>query len=139
MNSKGGSRRQTFAEIVAAVESAPTLLPEEPKVTPGHYSSGDILYDLAGHPLHEVDDRALETEEIRAAVLDGARLVWDACGCGGYCNALEWPESVQLRTEALKAAPRFRKNDRARVTRLTGAGGDVLLVAGGLRWGDLFR
>ena len=138
MNSKGGSRRQTFAEIVAAVESAPTLLPEEPKVTPGHYS-GDILYDLAGHPLHEVDDRALETEEIRTAVLDGARLVWDACGCGGYCNALEWPESVQLRTEALKAAPRFRKNDRARVTRLTGAGGDVLLVAGGLRWGDLFR
>ena len=138
MSSKGGPKRETFAEIVAAVEAQPSVLPDEPTATPGHYS-GVILYDLAGHPLHQVNDRALDTEEIRTAVLDGARLVWDACGCGGYCNELEWPEVVQLRNEAAKAAPRFRKNDRAHVTRLTGAGGDVLLVAGGLRWGDLFR
>jgi hypothetical protein len=138
MSGKGGPARETFAEIVAAVEAKPSVLPEEPIVTPGHYSSVNLC-DLAGHPLHQVDDRTLDTEEIRTAVLDGARLVWDACGCGGYCNELEWPEVVQLRNEAAKAAPRFRENDRAHVTRLTGAGGDVLLVVGGLRWGDLFR
>jgi hypothetical protein len=138
MNHKGGSRRETFAQIVAAVETAPALKDREPEATPGLYS-GETLFDLKGNALREVDDHALDPEEIRAAVLGGALLVWDSCGCGGYCNALEWPTQDKLRKEAEASAPRFRKNDRARVSLLTGAGGDVLLVAGGLRWGDLFR
>lgn len=138
MSGKRGSKRRTFAEIVAAVGSEPARIPEYGTATPGRYS-GDVLYDPEGHPLHEVDDHALEAEEVRAAVLAGARVVWDSCGCGGYCNALEWPESAALRREAARSAPRFRKNDGGRVTRLAGAGGEVLLVAGGIRWGEVFR
>jgi hypothetical protein len=138
MRNSGGLKRQTFAEIVSAVESAPVPVAEKLEVTPGLYS-GEVLHDLAGHPLHEVDDHALDADEIRASVLAGALLVWDSCGCGGYCNTLQWPEAAALRQEASKSAPRFRKKQPARVTRMTGAGGDVLLVAGDLRWGDLFR
>jgi hypothetical protein len=138
MNNNGGKRRETFAQIVAAVEAAPVLGDREPEVTPGLYS-GETLFDLKGNALREFHDHALDPEEIRAAVLGGALLVWDSCGCGGYCNALEWPTQDELRREAEASAPRFRKNDPARVSLLTGDGGDVLLVAGGMRWGDLFR
>lgn len=138
MSSKGGAKRQTFAEIVAEVDSAPVQFAESPEITPGLYSGG-ILYDLSGHPLHEVDDHLLEPDEIRASILAGANLVWDSCGCGGYCNDLEWLELASLQREAAKSAPRFRKHRAARVTRMTGTGGDVLLVAGDLRWGELFR
>ncbi len=138
MNKKGGVRRQTFAQIVAAVDASPVAVDVQSEVTPGLYS-GSTLFDLHGNALREVDDHTLDVEDIRAAVLGGALVVWDSCGCGGYCNALEWPAQDRLWKEAEASAPRFRKNDRARVSLLTGAGGDVLLVAGGLRWGDLFR
>jgi len=138
VSNKGGPKRPTFAEIVAAVEATPPKILEPPNVTPGRYS-GTTLYDLDGHPLDETDGLALEPEEIRAAVLAGARLVWDSCGCGGYCNNLIWPDPVALRREAVRSEPRFRKHDPARVELLTGAGGDVLLAAGGLCWGDLLH
>jgi hypothetical protein len=138
VRNKGGSKRLTFAEIVAAVEATPPPIPEPRDVRPGRYS-GDTLYDLDGNPLGETDARALEPEEVRAAVLAGAQLVWDACGCGGYCNDLEWPDLVALRREAKRSAPQYHKRDPVRVERLTGAGGEVLLATGGLRWGDLVR
>ncbi len=138
MSSKSGSKKQTFAEIVAAVESDVPVPSKDSAISPGRFS-GDTLYDLAGHALREVDDHALDPAEIRDAVLAGALLAWDSCGCGGYCNTLKWPDPESLLREASSAIPRFRKNHPARVTRLRGEGGDVLLVAGDLRWGDLFR
>lgn len=99
MSSKGRAKRSTFAEIVAAVQASPPKSIEPADVTPGSYS-GNTLFDLDGHALVETDGRALEPEEIRAAVLGGARLVWDSCGCGGYCNNLAWPDPVALRLEA---------------------------------------
>ena len=136
MSKKGGPKRPTFAEIVAAVEANLPVIPEPGEITPGRYS-GTTLYDLDGSPLVETDRRSLEPKEITAAVLAGARLVWDSCGCGGYCNDLTWPDPVALRLEATRSTPRFRKADPARVELLTGASGEVLLATGGLRWGDL--
>jgi hypothetical protein len=138
MSTRGGVKRATFAQIVADVEARPTAFVEPLVITPGKFS-GDKLYDLAGHQLTEIDGPALEPDEVRAGVLDGALVVWDACGCGGYCNALVWPEPADLRREAMKSGPRYRKGDPGRVTRWTGDGGDVLLIQGGYRWGDLFR
>lgn len=138
MSNRRGPKRPTFAQIVAAVEAAPLPVVEPVVVTPGKFS-GATLFDLAGNALAEVDGRALEPDEVRAAVLDGALVVWDDCGCGEYCNALIWPEPADLRREAARSAPRYRKQDRARVTRWTGDGGDVLLVSGGYRWGDLLH
>jgi len=136
VSKNGRTKRPTFAEIVAAVESNLPEILEPREITPGRYS-GTILYDLDGIPLVETDRRLLEPKEIRAAVLAGARLVWDSCGCGGYCNDLVWPDLVALRLAAMSSAPRFRKADHARVELLTGASGEVLLASGGIRWGDL--
>ena len=131
-------KRQTFAEIVADVDAAasvPTVLTE---ITPGRFN-GETLYNLEGHALVRSDDRALGPVEVQTAVLAGVRLVWDSCGCGGYCNVLEWVgDRVALRKEAERPAPVFRKAS-VEVRTLTGAGGEVLLASGGLHWGALLR
>lgn len=136
MSNKGRAKRPTFAEIVAAVEAAPRTSVDPVEATPGRYC-GTTLFDLAGHALNETDGRALEPQEIRAAALAGAGLVWDSCGCGGYCNDLVWVDSFALRQEAIRSAPTFHKRNPAHVQLLSGNGGEVLLVAGDLRWGDL--
>jgi hypothetical protein len=138
MSNRGGQKRQTFAQIVAGIEETAPAGVEPVAVTPGKFS-GETLFDLSGNRLTEVDGRSLQADEVRAAVLKGAVVVWDQCGCGGYCNALIWPDAVELRREAVRSAPRPRKNNRDRVTRLVGAGGEVLMIAGGYRWGDLLR
>ena len=138
MSRNGRARRPTFAEIVAAVEAMPAELSEPKEIKPGLFN-GELLYDPEGRELTSTSDRALEPTEVRAAVLAGARVVWDSCGCGGYCNTLVWPDPAVLRREAERSSPRFRKNDPGRVDLLTGAGGDVLLVSGGMRWGEAIR
>ena len=107
-------------------------------IKPGVFN-GSTLYDPEGRELVPTDGRALEPARVQLAVLAGARLVWDACGGGGYCNDLECPDRVALRKEAERSLPRFRKSDPVKVEVLTGTGGDVLLASGRIRWGDIFR
>lgn len=138
VTNKQRPRRQTFAEIVAVVDSTSSVLSEDVVIKPGVFN-GSTLYDPEGRELVPTDGRALEPAGVQLAVLAGARLVWDACGCGGYCNDLEWPDRVALRKEAERSLPRFRKSDPVKVEVLTGSGGDVLLASGRIRWGDIFR
>jgi hypothetical protein len=88
MTKRGASKRATFAEIVAEFEATPKPDVASLEVAPGKFS-GDILFDLAGNRLTAVEGSTLELDEVRAAVLGGAAVAWDACGCGGYCNTLE--------------------------------------------------
>lgn len=118
-----------------AAASVPMVLTE---ITPGRLN-GETLYDLEGHALVRRDDRALDPVEVQTEVLAGVRLVWDSCGCGGYCNVLERVDPVALRKEAERSAPVFHKADAVEVRTLTGAGGEVLLASGGLCWGALLR
>ena len=138
VTNKQRPRRQTFAEIVAVVDSTSSVLSEDVVIKPGVFN-GSTLYDPEGRELVPTDGRALEPAGVQLAVLAGARLVWDACGCGGYCNDLEWPDRVALGKEAERSLPRFRKNDPVKVEALTGSGGDVLFASGRIRWGDIFR
>jgi hypothetical protein len=138
MGSKNTNHRPTFADIVAEVDATPSSPVVVAPVEPGKYS-GSTLYDPDGHALVEAGSRELGPEELRAAVLDGARLAWDECGCGGYCNAIEWPEREDLVREARRSAPRYQKNAGVHVRMLTGNGGDVVLAAGRVRWGDLLQ
>ena len=131
-------KRQTFAEIVADVDAAALAPAVVAEITPGRFN-GETLYDLEGHALVRSDDRSLYPFEVQTAVLAGVRLVWDACGCRGHCNVLEWVDPVALRKAAERSAPVFRKGDAVEVHTLTGAGGKVLLASGGLRWESLFR
>ena len=59
--------------------------------------------------------------------------------CGGYCNVLEWVDPVALRKEAERSASVFRRAYAVKIHTLTGAGGELLLASGGLRWGTLIR
>lgn len=138
VTNKQRPRRQTFAEIVAVVDSTSSVLSEDVVIKPGVFN-GSTLYDPEGRELVPTDGRALEPAGVQLAVLAGARLVWDACGCGGCCNDLEWPDRVALRKEAERSLPRFRKSDPVKVEVLTGSAGDVLLASGRIRWGDIFR
>ena len=138
VTNKQRPRRQTFAGIVAVVDSTSSVLSEDVVIKPGVFN-GSTLYDPEGRELVPTDGRALEPAGVQLAVLAGARLVWDACGCGGYCNDLEWPDRVALRKEAERSLPRFRKSDPVKVEVLTGSGGDVLLASGRIRWGGIFR
>lgn len=138
MGSKNTHHRPTFAEIVAEVDATPSSPVVAAPVEPGKYS-GSTLYDPDGHALVEAGSRDLSPDELRAAVLDGARLAWDDCGCGGYCNAIAWPAREDLIREAHRSAPRFQKNTGVHVRMLTGNGGDVVLAEGRVRWGDLLH
>ena len=138
VTNKQRPRRQTFAGIVAVVDSTSSVLSEDVVIKPGVFN-GSTLYDPEGRELVPTDGRALEPAGVQLAVLAGARLVWDACGCGGYCNDLEWPDRVALRKEAERSLPRFRKSDPVKVEVVTGSGGDVLFASGRIRWGDIFR
>ena len=146
VTNKQRPRRQTFAGIVAVVDSTSSVLSEDVVIKPGVFN-GSTLYDpegrelvpTEGRELVPTDGRALEPAGVQLAILAGARLVWDACGCGGYCNDLEWPDRVALRKEAERSLPRFRKSDPVKVEVVTGSGGDVLFASGRIRWGDIFR
>jgi hypothetical protein len=139
MGSKNTHHRPTFAEIVAEVDATPSSpLVTTTEAEPGKYS-GSTLYDPDGHALVEAGSRDLSPEELRAAVLDGARLAWDDCGCGAYCNAIEWPSPADTLREAERGVPRYQKNAGVHVRLLTGNGGDVVLAAGKVRWGDLLQ
>lgn len=52
---------------------------------------------------------------------------------------MEWVDPVALRKEAERSAPVFRKAYAVKIHTLTGAGGELLLASGGLRWGTLIR
>jgi hypothetical protein len=137
MAKKHTVHRPTLREIVADLDASPAPL-EPDQVVPGKYS-GDTLYDPDGHALVEAGERALTPDEVRAAVQGGARLAWDDCGCGGYCNEITWPEPSALADAAAAGSPRYGKNDGSHVRLLTGNGGDVVLAEGRVRWGDLLH
>ena len=82
--------------MVAVVLSSSSARSGEAVIKPGVYN-GSLLYDPEGRKLLLTDGRALEPAEVQSAVLGGARLMWDACGCGSYRTQLEWPDRVALR------------------------------------------
>lgn len=137
MAKKHTVHRPTLREIVADLDASPVAADPD-DVVPGKYS-GDTLYDPDGHALVEAGEHRLAPEETRAAVLAGARLAWDDCGCGGYCNEIVWPAPADLAGAAAQGAPRYGKNDGAHARLLTGNGGDVVLAEGRVRWGDLLH
>lgn len=138
MGSKNTHHRPTFAQIVAGVDATPSSLVTEPPVEAGRYS-GSTLYDPDGHALVEAGSLELTPEQLRDAVLGGARLAWDDCGCGPVCNEIEWPAPEAVLAEAHRSTPRYQKNTGVHVRKLTGNGGDVVLAEGRVRWGDLLH
>jgi hypothetical protein len=128
--------RQTFAEIVRDAEaprptSAPA--PHGPGFTPeGHLvDQRGIRYTCAASDISAA--RAL------AVAYEGATVVWDSCGCGGYCP-LTWFGDTEVSRMVAAGTPRIRrtkrKHGRASEWRARDGRGLVLLEQD-VEWADL--
>jgi len=129
-------REPTFAEVVRAVRTAPA--PPAPAPPRGELVGHDRLVDPTGREhvrvAHDVSPaRAL------AAVVEGAQVVWDACGCAGSCG-LEWLDASQVARLVAAGAPKPRRR-KDRVSHLSAwvadDGSVVLMAVADVRWGDV--
>jgi hypothetical protein len=97
--------RQTFADIVrevAAPKPAPLPEPRGPGFTPEGW-----LVDQAGRQYVRV---AADISAARALLIarEGAVIVWDSCGCGGYCP-LTWFAGDDVSRLVAAGTPRIRR------------------------------
>jgi hypothetical protein len=125
-------RRQTFAEIVADVESSPPAPPPRP----GRHL--DRMIDPSGVSYGLVDD--ISPERALELARDGALVAWDPCGCGGGCG-FEWysPDDVQAMVASGRPTIR-RKHPVAGIDEWRSADDAVLLVVNEcVTWGPLGR
>lgn len=127
-----GDARKSFADIVREVQSTPK--PTEHR-RPGLYRNefldrDDRHYELVGKDVSE--RRAL------IAAQSGAQVVWDPCGCGGYCG-LEWYTADDVRRMVSSGQPSIsrRKNHQGRISEwYSGDGLTLLLAENWVTWGD---
>lgn len=131
-----GKRRpqQSFADIVREVEAAPE--PPKPERHAGLYPDEFVDKDNRHYVLVTEDvseERALE------AARTGALVVWDTCGCGGYCG-MEWFTADDVQRMVASGRPNISRTKRRRgsVSEWHAEDGTVLLLAeDAVAWGDV--
>ncbi|MBO9555898.1 hypothetical protein [Cellulomonas sp.] len=124
--------QRSFADIVREVESTPRQPLEAPAA--GTLVDG-VLTDPDGREYRRVED-TLTANRALALAAAGAVVVWDSCGCGGYCG-FEWFSAQDVKAMAASGAPVIRNTKRARgnVSEWRSRSGDVLLLAeDDVRW-----
>ena len=120
--------RETFAEMVREVRAQPVT--REPR-------RGDVT-DPEGTRWFP-STSSISEGQAHALVEGGARLAWDACGCGGYCG-FRWfgPDETERLVAARTPTVRNTKRRRGNISRWTSDDGRVLVVAEvEVRWADL--
>jgi hypothetical protein len=129
-------KRETFANIVAEVKATPAV----PKDVPiGPSRDGRSWGDLDGHE-YTLVDAELEPDRAVDLLKHGALVVYDSCGCGGWCGSgLDWLDPAD-RTELMSADPPrvgFSKKAWGRLSEWRSPSGRVLIEAAvNVRWGD---
>lgn len=101
--------------------------------------SDDFLRGRDGVGWTRVGD-VLDPTQAQRLVQDGAVVAWDPCGCGGACG-LTWLDNAACERLA-RSAPQVRPSKRyaGAVTQWRNErGGTLLLVQGGIRWGEDLR
>ena len=90
---------------------------------------GDSLFvDQDGRP-YRLADPSIDASSAQRAAAAGALVVWDPCGCGGYCG-YEWLDAEQ-RSGLGSVVP------RGRIALYTGEhGGALLFVEESVTWGS---
>jgi hypothetical protein len=118
--------RQTFAEIVGEVESTP--IPAAEPTGPGLGRDG-VFTDPVGRQYTCVAEDLSPGRALELATA-GAVVVWDPCGCEGYC-AYEWFSAEEVRDMVASGPPSIRNNRRHRgtISEWRSASGAVLLLA----------
>lgn len=126
-------RAEPFADVVARVRSRPSRGPEVPEGRHGDYWGGpdQRRYELVTPDLSPADAVQL--------VQRGARIVYDACGCGGDECRLDWLSDEDCRRLAAADPPSLlpSKHGRADLEHWRSADGhDLIVAAVEVSWGD---
>ena len=122
---------QTMAEIVDELRSQRLEAVEEP-------SEVDGLVGPDGDVFVSVQTEVSPDQAVRA-IRAGALVVWDRCGCGGYCG-LDWLDAdrrqVLLTAERPRIGRRPKKGRWGNVSLwMSGSGIQLLLAEAHVRWG----
>jgi hypothetical protein len=110
---------------------------------PGGRLPDGRLSDGTGRIYDRVED-AVGAERATGLLAAGAAVVWDDCGCGGYCG-LDWVEGERLDRLRRSGPPSIRRVGPKRgqsgwIEEWHAADGAMLLyVAGDVRWGKADR
>jgi hypothetical protein len=138
----GKRRAESFADIVAQVKAQPAP-PPAPVGRAGYH--GTFWADPDGIAYFLVD-ATLDPPDALALAADGARVVFDACGCGGGPGCpLDWLSAADVRglaaAKTLPAMPPSRKRERrAELEHWRSDAGQGLVVAAiEVSWGDRIR
>ena len=125
------ARPATFAAVVAALP--PVVVTEEP-VAPGRLTS-EVAVDPAGKAYRQVVGD-LSGALAQLLVSRGALVVWDSCGCGGYCP-VDWLDEAQRTALVAGPVPRVRPRDRPEASMSQWRaedGASLVVLAGPVRW-----
>ena len=83
----------------------------------------------------ELADGRLSPKRAQELVAAGAPVVFDDCGCNGYCG-LGWPNDEERRRLARCSPPRVRRKRFGRLEEWrTREGSPVVFVSGDVHWG----
>jgi len=126
--------RQSFADIVREVESTPQAPPASPGA--GMYANG-VLTDPDGRQYTCVE-ATITAGRAHALAAAGAVVVWDSCGCGGYCG-FDWYSADDVKAMVASGPPTIRhtKNHRGNVSEWRSRSREVLVLAeDAVRWAD---
>lgn len=128
-------RAQPFAQVLRDVEGE-LAASTRPKLKPGLHD--DCFVDQTGveYAICEEEITADRAHDLAAA---GAIVVWDPCGCGGFCG-FTWfaPDDVAVMVRSGPPTIRNNKRSSALISEWRSDAGETLLLANqDVRWADL--
>jgi hypothetical protein len=128
-------RKPSFADIVRDVKESPD--PRAQQYTHPGMQPDRTFVDQGGRVFHELHD-VVTPAYARELAASGALVVWDSCGCGGYCG-FEWLEPAAVARLAASGPPNPRSNKRSGggiAEWVAEDGSSLLLMWGNVGWGD---
>ncbi|KQY23278.1 hypothetical protein ASD16_12035 [Cellulomonas sp. Root485] len=129
-------REPSFQEVVDALKATPTASTAIPEA-PGIYADGTVIAP-DGRAYLEVASDVSSAVAFDAAAA-GAQVVWDSCGCGGYC-ALTWFDEAEVARMVASGRPTIRRTKKAYgsiAEHRSADGRALLLVERDVRWGSV--
>lgn len=127
---------ETFGDVVAGLRARPARGPRIPAGRHGKYWG-----DPDEHRCELVAADLSPDDAVKLA-RQGARVVYDSCGCGGDQCRLDWLSAVDVKRIAASGPPALHpgKDGRADLEHWRSTDGlDLIVAAVDVSWGDRIR